>query len=110
MDIYVILAIVIVCIFLTPILYLLYLIGRCFYSAMEEHYRKKIIKSDPILGEIEYDDGYWVSLSENTCSVSIEANESGPAEEQTQFYIFLRNNLDKYIASAKQYLNAILLI
>lgn len=84
MDIYIISAIVLVILFLIPIAYLFFFIGRGVYLALHERYRKKIIKNDPILGEIEYYDGYWTALD---YSVSIESTEDGPAEEQKQFYI-----------------------
>ena len=101
MDIYIITAIVLVILFLIPIVYLFFFIGSGTYLALKERYRKKIIKNDPILGEIEYYDGYWTALD---YSVSIESTKDGPAEEQKQFYIFLKNELDGYVTMAKQYL------
>ena len=105
MNLYEMAAIALIVIFLVPVLFFIYFIGRCLYWWIKERCQKKISKNDPLFGKIDYEDGYWHSTSKTEYFISIESTADDPTEAQRKFYLSIQNRLCDYTKSAIRYLS-----
>lgn len=74
-------------------------------------FRKPLTLTDPFFGKLRYADGYFEGKgffepTQSEADLLIEADATGPAEQQCQFYQALQEGFDRYGARMKPLIEA----